>query len=70
MATITADLVPGAARDHAALGTLDPQPHARRVQTAQGEIDLAQERRQRLDISRLAQFKIRYTSRSSEPVRI
>src|SRR5689334_20883636 len=42
MATVAADLVPRAPDDRAVLVTVDPEPHARRIQPAQREIDLPQ----------------------------
>jgi hypothetical protein len=68
MPTITADLIPRGADDRATLVTLDPKPHARRIQTTQGEIDLAQVRRQRLHVGRLTLLKIHTTRQPPEPV--
>ena len=62
MVTIGADLIPGAADDHARLVALQPQPHAWGIQAAQREINLAKKRRQRLDIRRAAPLKIHPSS--------
>lgn len=67
MATITADLVPSAADDHAAFVTLNPQSHAWSIQTTQREIYLSQERRQHLNIDHPALLKFHSTSQPSEP---
>lgn len=57
MAAIGTDLIPGTTDDPTRLVTLEPQPHAQHIQTAQRQIDLAEKLRQRLDIRRTTALK-------------
>lgn len=66
MQSIGTDLIARAADDPAALVTLEPQPDTGRVQAAQSQIDLAQERSQRLDICRPAPLEIHPVSQPSD----
>ena len=64
--TVAAELVPGAADDHARFIPLQPQPNARGVKAAPRQIDLAQECCERRDILRPAPLEIHPRSQSPQ----